>query len=99
MWNDFKLWFAGIRPDLMKFLKAAIKLGIDVLLPLAINAVMAAEVLGGSGDEKFKYACSYVKANAPQAAMGAIMTAVQNAWATKEADGWKTPVCPDGKCK
>ena len=89
MWESFKTWLIGIRPELMKFLKAAIKLGIDALLPIAINAVMQAESRGGSGSDKFKYACDYVKVNAPQAAIGAVMTAVQNAWATKEAEGWK----------
>ena len=94
MWESFKLWFAGIRPELMVFLKAAIKMGVDVLLPLAINAVMAAEKRGGTGAEKREYACSYVKANALNATAGVILTAVQNAWAIKQADGW----CPDGKC-
>lgn len=89
MWQNFKLWFAGIQPDLLRFLKAAIKMGLDVLLPMAINAVIQAEAHGGSGDEKFKFACTYVKANAPQAALGIIKSAVQDAWAIKEAEGWK----------
>ena len=89
MWESFKLWFAGIQPDLMKILKALIKIGVDVLIPLALNAVQYAEKQGGSGQDKFQTACDYVKTNAPQAAIGAIMTAVQNAWVIREAEGWK----------
>ena len=55
MWEAFKIWFADIQPDLMKILKALVKIGVDVL----------------------------------QAAIGAVMTAVQNAWVLREAEGWK----------
>lgn len=89
MWEKLKLWFISIRPELIKALKAMIKLGIDVLLPIAFRAVMQAEATGKTGPEKFQIACDYVKNEAPNAAIGAIMTAVQNAWATKEANGWK----------
>ena len=89
MWDSFKLWFAGIQPDLMKILKALIKIGVDVLLPLALNAVNYAERQGGTGPEKFDAACNYVKTNAPEAAIGSIMTAVQNAWAQREAEDWR----------
>lgn len=89
MWEKVKLLFSGIQPDLMKILKALVKIGVDVLLPLAINAVNYAERQGGTGPEKFDAACNYVKANAAQVTIGAIMTAVQNAWAQREAEGWK----------
>ena len=89
MWQKFKLWFAGIKPDLFRFLKAAIKLGIDILLPTAIEAVTQAEIRGGTGKEKFEFATGYVKTQAPKAAIGAIATAVQGAWATKEVEEWK----------
>ena len=89
MWESFKLWFSGIQPDMIKILKALIKIGVDVLLPLALNAVNYAERQGGTGSDKFDIACEYVKANAAQAAIGAIMTAVQNAWVLREAEGWK----------
>ena len=88
MWDSFKLWFAGIKPDLMKILKALIKIGVDTLIPLAINAVNYAERQGGTWDQKYNNAYDYVKTNAPDAARGAIMTAVQNAWAQREAEGW-----------
>ena len=88
MWEKIKLIWAGIKPDLIKLLKALIKLSIDVLLPIAIEAVTQAQVKGESGEEKFKYACDYVKAQAPKAAIGAVQTAVQSAWAQKEAEGW-----------
>ena len=88
MWEKFKLFWTRIQPDLIRFIKAAIKLGIDILLPIAIEAVMQAEVRGGSGKEKFEFATGYVKTQAPKAAIGAIATAVQGAWATKEVEGW-----------
>lgn len=89
MWEKFKLWLAGIKPELIKFIKAAVKMGIDILLPIAIEAVVSAERHGGTGKEKFDFACDQVKAQAPKALAGAVMTAVQNAWAVKEADGWE----------
>ena len=89
MWEAIKAWWVGIRPELKRFLTAAIKLGIDVLLPIAIQAVTQAQAKGGTGEEKFKFAVDYMKSQAPDAALGVIQTAVQNAWATKEAEGWK----------
>jgi len=89
MWAKIKLFFTAIKPDLIRFLKAAIKMGIDILLPIAIEAVTQAEINGGTGSEKFKFATDYVKLKAPDAALGVISTTVQNAWATKEAEGWK----------
>ena len=48
MWEAFKLWFAGIRPELMVFLKAAVKLGIDALrLPLTPSCRPKAGVVQG----------------------------------------------------
>lgn len=89
MWDKLKLFFVMIRPDLIRFLKAAVKIGIDILIPIALDAVTKAEASGGTGEEKFQFACDYVKAQAPKAAVGAVMTVVQNAWAVKEAEGWK----------
>lgn len=91
MWGSIKAWFAGVSPLFLQYFKAALKLGIDALLPVAINAVMIAEKTDKSGSEKFDYAVEYVKEKAPKALTGAVVTAVQQAWATKEADGWAEP--------
>ena len=88
-WKKITAWWKGVSPELKRFLKAALKLGIDALLPVALSAVVQAEKKGGSGKEKFDFAYGYVKTQYPKALSGAIMTAVQNAWATKEAEGWK----------
>lgn len=93
MLEKIKLLWMAIRPELIRFLKAAIKIGIDTLLPIALEAVVNAEVKGRaqgwSGSQKFDYAASEVKSKVPAAAIGQIMSAVQNAWVIKEAEGWK----------
>ena len=89
MWTKIKLIFQKIQPDLIRFLKAAIKMAIDTLLPVALNAVVQAQARGGTGSEKFAFAVDHVKSRAPEAALGAVHTAVQSAWATKEAEGWE----------
>lgn len=78
-----------ITPELIRYLKAAIKLGIRTLLPIALEAVSRAQQRGGTGEEKFKFAVDYVKSQAPAAAMGAIHTVVQDAYLTRTAEGWK----------
>ena len=65
MWDSFKLWFAGIQPDLMRILKALIKIGVDVLLPLALNAVNYAERQGGTGSDKFDIASKQMRHRRP----------------------------------
>jgi len=90
MWEKIKLIFQQIKPDLIRLLKALIKIGVDVLLPLAFNAVRQAEAQPNlKGMEKMDFAINLVKAQAPNATLGAIMTAVQNEWAAAEANDWK----------
>jgi len=78
-----------ITPELFRYLRAAIKLSITTLLPIALDGVVRARAHGGTGKEKFYYAVDYVKSQAPDAALGAIQTAVQDAYLTKTAEGWE----------
>ena len=88
MWEKFKagmkIWFAGIRPELISFLKFARDLGIEILLPIAGQAVMAAaQQTGLSGKERFEFAVDHVKANAPKAAADAVLNAVRIEYTNK----------------
>ncbi len=88
MWQKIKMIFTKIKPDIIRLIKAILKMSVDVLLPIALNAVVAAEKNGGTGKEKFDFAVDQVKRQAPKAAIGAAMSAVQNAWVIKEGEGW-----------
>ena len=88
MWDriktGFKVWFASIRPELISFLKFAINLGVEILLPIAGRAVLeAAQHKDLTGTQKFEFATEYVRANAPDAAMEAIVNAVRIEYTNK----------------
>jgi len=94
MWNKFKqklslLWIQ-IKPELYNFIKIVGKLGIDILLPLAIEAVtQAAAQKGLSGTQKFDYASDYVKAQAPDAVATSVLNAVRIAYANETGEASK----------
>ncbi len=76
----------------MRLFKAILKFMFNVIFPIALIGVEKAELQfpgSGYGKEKFEFATEYVKAQAPEAATKAILSAVQAAWMTKEAEGWK----------
>ncbi|MEA3272319.1 MAG: hypothetical protein U9P90_01475 [Patescibacteria group bacterium] len=64
-------------------------MAIDILLPIALDAVVKAEAHGGTGNEKFNYALEYMQKEVPDAAIGKVKSAIQDAWLIKEAEGWK----------
>jgi len=94
MWDKFKLKMAllwvQIKPELYSFIKIVVKLGIDVLLPLAIEAVtQAAGQKGLSGKDRFDYATNYVKAQVPEATVNAVLNAVRIAYSNKTGEASK----------
>ena len=94
MWNKFKqklsLLWVQIKPELYSFIKIVVKLGIDTLLPLAIEAVtQAATQKSLSGNEKFDYATNYVKSQAPDAVVTSVLNAVRIAYANETGEASK----------
>lgn len=85
-----KFW-AAIKPSdatMKRLFKALLTVGAQVF-EAALVAVMSAEATGKSGKEKFILACMAVQQQFPTIAAGVIQTYVQNAWFTKETEGWK----------
>ena len=85
MWEKIKIklqmMWVQIKPELYKFLKTVVKLGIDILLPLAIEAVASAMAQKGlSGKERFEFAVGEVKKKAPDAAANGVLNAVRIAY-------------------
>lgn len=92
MWGKIKLFWKINSPEIMRLFKAILRFSFNVIFPLALEAVGNAEKQfpgSGYGKEKFEFATDYVKAQAPEAAAKAVLSAVQAAWMTKEAEGWK----------
>ena len=92
MLQKIKIFWRVNSPEIIRLLKAILKFSVQIILPIAIEAVSQAEVkFPGSnrGSEKFDFAVDYVKSQAPTAATKAVLGAVNSAWMTREAEDWK----------
>jgi len=91
MWEKIKtklnlLWIQ-IKPELYQFVKAVIRAGIDILLPIAIDAVSQAVLQKNlSGKEKFEFAVDVVKKKVPDVAIDKALNAVRIAYTAKSGN-------------
>ena len=85
-----KVFWKTISPEMLKAVKVLLQIGVDVILPIALDAVVVAFTQKGlSGKERFEFAKKQVEIQAPKATAEAVVNAVRMAYMSKTLEGSK----------
>jgi hypothetical protein len=96
MWDKIKAWLVDMGEFLYRFTRTVAAKFIKEYGPVAMECVKAAAAHGGTGQEKFEYACACFLSKVPGAALYLVQTCVQVAYAMYKEEIEKIDTDKDG---